>query len=105
MSILRLTRYTLFVTFVIILAFSSAHAAFINGPGPVIPLCSVPDNTAKEVSVSCQWDQTLPGSSATTGAPNWKRTITDSAAPAAPPVPPTNPSFELQHLADPDGTA
>jgi hypothetical protein len=102
---MRHTRCTLFVTFVILLACSPAGAAIINGPGPVIPLCSVPDNSPTDVSVSCQWDQTLPGSSATTGAPNWKVTIADSAVPPAPAVPPTNLSFELQHLADPDGTA
>ncbi len=105
MSFVQHARSALFAALVTTSALAPAYAAIINGPGPVIPLCAVPDNTATTVSVSCQWDQTLPGSSATFGATNWKITITDSAVPLAPAVPPTNLNLELQHLADPDGTA
>jgi hypothetical protein len=107
MSIVQHARNILFVALVVSASLAPAQAAIINGPGPVIPLCAVPENTATAVSVSCQWDQTLPGSSATptAGTANWKITITDSAVPPAPAIPPTNLTLELQHLADPDGTA
>ncbi len=105
MSLLQRTRYALFVMLVIGASSAPARAAILNGPGPVIPLCNVPENTATMITSNCSWDQTLPGSNATVGATNWKISITDSAVPPVPTVPPTNLSFELQHLADPDGTA
>jgi hypothetical protein len=105
MSLVRHARHALFVTLVVAASPTPARAAILNGPGPVIPLCAVPENSDKLITVNCFWDQTLPGSNATVGATNWKISITDSAVPPVPAVPPTNLSFELQHLADPDGNA